>query len=204
MGTTYERLYLHERNDSMLMSPLNYCHHLLSQIINLGDQVIDATVGNGHDTIKLAQLVGITGKVYGFDIQKTAIDETYKKALLTGLVNQIELINDGHEKMKHHIPTDTKIQAAVFNLGYLPKGNKSIVTLPSTTLAAIEQSLELLNVGGMVFVMVYYGHTGGVEEKDAVLSYIKTLSQDQYSVLQYGFINQKNTPPFLIAIEKRK
>lgn len=204
MGTPYERLYLYERNDPMLMTPLKYCHHLLSQIIVPGDQVVDATIGNGHDTIKLAQLVGKGGKVYGFDIQKTAIEETYSKALLTGLTDQIKLINDGHEKMKYHISTDSKLQAVIFNLGYLPKGDKSIITLPRTTLAAIEQSLELLNVGGMVLVMVYYGHEGGLQERDAVLSYIETLPQDQYSVLQYGFINQKNTPPFLVAIEKRK
>lgn len=188
----------------MLMTPLRYCHHLLSQLISTGDTVIDATVGNGQDTIKLAQLVGKTGKVYGFDIQTAAIEETKKKAQLTGLTEQIELIVDGHENFKKYLPHNIQVQALVFNLGYLPRGDKSIITLPATTLSALEQGLDLLNVGGQILIMIYYGHEGGPEEKDAVLSYIKTLPQENFSVLQYGFINQKNTPPFLIAIEKRK
>ncbi|GEL68168.1 class I SAM-dependent methyltransferase [Marinilactibacillus psychrotolerans] len=188
----------------MLMSPLRYCHHLLAQLVSSGDTVIDATVGNGQDTIKLAQLVGKTGKVYGFDIQETAIEETKKKVQLTGLTEQIKLINDGHEKMNDYITDNTKIQAIVFNLGYLPKGDKSIITLPDTTLSALEQGLNLLNVGGQILMMVYYGHDGGTEEKNAILAYLETLSQEKFSVLQYGFINQKNSPPFLIAIEKRR
>ncbi|WP_255612761.1 class I SAM-dependent methyltransferase [Marinilactibacillus sp. Marseille-P9653] len=194
---------IQERSDIMLLSPLRFCHQLLSDSISYGDTVIDATVGNGHDTVKLAQLVGKTGKVYGFDIQDSAIEETKKKVLLTGLKDQVELIHDGHEQIKNYIGTDA-IQAVVFNLGYLPKSDKTIITLPDTTLSAIEQSLDSLIPGGLVVIMVYYGHDGGQEEKNAVESYLKTLPQEDYSVLRYGFMNQKNTPPFLIAIEKKR
>ena len=188
----------------MLLSPLKFSHTLLSQLVSPGDHVVDATVGNGHDTIKLAQLVGKTGKVYGFDIQSQAIEETQKKVTLTGLTEQIELYCKGHETLDKTLPESVTLQAVVFNLGYLPKSDKSIITLPETTISAIEQGLNRLAIGGTILIMVYYGHEGGTDEKNAVKNYLQKLPQEQYAVLEYGFINQKNNPPFLLAIEKKR
>lgn len=187
----------------MLESALNYSHHLLDKAVTSGDITIDATVGNGNDTLKLARLVGPSGKVLGFDIQKQAIETTLQKVTDHQLQQQVELHQTGHETLDAFSLKNESVSAVVFNLGYLPRGDKSIVTTPSTTLEAITKSLPLLKKGGLLLIMVYYGHDGGSKEKDSVLSLVGSLSQHDYHVLQYSFINQKNSPPFLIAVEKR-
>lgn len=187
----------------MLRSPLRFTHQLLSEVLLKGDTAIDATVGNGNDTVKMAQLVAENGKVYGFDIQAQAIEETKKKLTLTGLHPQVQLHQLGHEQLDSVISENETVGAIVFNLGYLPKADKSIITQPDTTLEAIEKGLKYLRKGGVVLIMVYYGHEGGLEEKEAVVSKVTQLPQKEYNVLRYEFINQKNSPPFLLAVEKK-
>lgn len=187
----------------MLKQPLSFTHELLKEAVVPGDHVVDATVGNGNDTVKLAQLVGHTGKVYGFDIQKEAIKNTEEKLLLTGLLPQVDLIQTGHENLEYYLDDDEQISAMTFNLGYLPKGDKAIITLPDTTLQALEHGLRYLRKGGLITIVVYSGHEGGAAEKSAVENYVEQLPQEDYKVLMYQFVNQKNSPPFLYAIEKR-
>ena len=187
----------------MLQSPLRFSHEIIKQALVSGDTVIDATVGNGNDTVVLAKAVGSMGKVYGFDIQEEAIDKTKEKLLLTGLLSQTELILEGHENIENHVPEDANLGAVMFNLGYLPSGDKSIITQPATTLSAIQQSLVRLRKGGILSLMIYYGHEGGIKEKDAVDDLVVNLEQEKFQVLQYQFVNQKNNPPYLYLIEKR-
>lgn len=187
----------------MLKKPLQFGHEILKDTVIAGDHVIDATVGNGHDTVLLAQLVGPYGKVYGFDIQKEAIEATQNKLILTGQSPQVELIKDGHENIDQYLDSSEKISAITFNLGYLPKGDKTITTKPTTTMSAIEKSLPYLRRQGIISIMVYSGHEGGVEEKEAIDSSVSQLPQDRYNVLSYKFINQINHPPYLYVIEKR-
>lgn len=188
----------------MLENALRFSHTLLQNTISQGDTVIDATVGNGEDTVLLAKLVGPAGKVYGFDIQKQAIETTKEKLLYTGQLSQVELLQQGHETISEVINENTSIGGAVFNLGYLPKSDKSIITKSDTTLTALSSILPKLRVGSLVVIVVYYGHEGGQEEKDAVLDFVSHLPQKEYTVLRYGFVNQKNQPPFVLAIEKLK
>ena len=108
------------------------------------------------------------------------------------------------KKMEEVLPEDIQIQAAIFNLGYLPKSDKKIITLPETTLKAFEFILNHLAVGGRLVCVLYYGHEGGEEEKNAVLSYAAKLPQQQYQVLTYQFINQIHCPPICLCIEKIK
>jgi len=187
----------------MLKQPLRFAHEVLKEMVTIGDTVIDATVGNGNDTLLLAQLVGPYGKVYGFDIQKEAIKSTEDKLILTGQKMQVELIKDGHENLDQHIDDDEAISAATFNLGYLPRGDKSIITKPKTTLVAIEKVLNLLRKQGIITIMIYSGHEGGIEEKEAVDRFVENLSQEEYNVLSYKFVNQVNHPPYLYIIEKK-
>lgn len=187
----------------MLQSPLRFSHEIIKQALVSGDTVIDATVGNGNDTVVLAKAVGSMGKVYGFDIQEEAIDKTKEKLLLTGLLPQTELILEGHENIENHVPEDANLGAVMLNLGYLPSGDKSIITQPATTLSAIQQSLVRLRKGGILSLMIYYGHEGGIKEKDAVDDLVVNLEQEKFQVLQYQFVNQKNNPPYLYLIEKR-
>lgn len=190
-------------DEYMLKKPLSFVQELLKDSVMENDIVIDATVGNGNDTLLLATLVGPTGKVYGFDVQEEAIQTTKTKLLLTGLLPQTELILDGHENLDQYVPENPNISAITFNLGYLPKSDKSIITTADTTLKAIEKSLIRLRKGGLITIMVYYGHEGGLEEKTGVANFVANLPQEEYQVLKYEFVNQKNNPPFLFVIEKK-
>ncbi|MCG7338402.1 class I SAM-dependent methyltransferase [Staphylococcus sp. ACRSN] len=163
--------------------------------------VIDATCGNGHDTLFLAEQVP-NGKVYGFDIQSTALQNTSEK---TNHLNNVSLIQDGHERVKEYISNDDygHIDVAIFNLGYLPKGDKSIVTKAETTIAAINNIFDLLSTEGIIILVIYHGHPEGKVEKDALHDFLTNFDQNKAHVLQYQFINQQNDPPFICAIEKR-
>ena len=188
------------------MKILPFAQFLLQSALEPGDIAIDGTAGNGHDTAYLANIVGETGHVYGFDIQSEAIENTKEKLRSENLLQQCTLIQTGHEHVKAYVSEQQygQVKAAIFNLGYLPGGDKSIVTGAKSTIAAIEQLLEIMAPKGIIVLVIYHGHTGGASERDAVLDYATSLPQDKAHVLQYGFINQVNHPPFIVAIEKIK
>lgn len=188
----------------MLKRSLHYSHELLQEVIESGDTVVDATMGNGNDTLFLAQLVGESGKVHAFDIQEQALHKTQQKIHEHGCENQTELHLLGHENLSTVIDDSDVISAAIFNLGYLPKGDKTIVTKEDTTIKAIEELLLRLNRHGRIILVIYDGHEDGKIEKTNVLNFVSTLPQEQYNVLNYQFINQRNSPPSLICIEKKQ
>ncbi|MFD2922783.1 tRNA (mnm(5)s(2)U34)-methyltransferase [Halobacillus naozhouensis] len=184
---------------------LHYAHELMTDVLTMGDIAIDGTCGNGHDTLLISQLVGETGHIYGFDIQDEAIFNTKQRLIDHQAIEQTTLIHDSHATIEQHIPIEhlTRLKAAIFNLGYLPGSDKSVITEANHTLSSIQSILSYLQKGGLVVLVVYYGHPGGEEEKTALLDYVSHLDQRQYNVLQYGFINQRNQPPFILAIEKK-
>ncbi|MBO0460940.1 MULTISPECIES: class I SAM-dependent methyltransferase [unclassified Enterococcus] len=188
----------------MLKTALHFSHTLLEEIIQPGDHVIDATMGNGHDTVFLAEKVGRTGQVYSFDIQKQALEATQQKLIENDLTERATLFLQGHETIAEVIPEQQLIKAGIFNLGYLPKSDKSIITLPDTTKTAMNEILKRLVPQGRMIIVVYYGHEGGEAELDMVQSFCQALPQEQFNVLNYQFINQKNNPPILYCIEKKK
>lgn len=167
-----------------------------------GNTVIDATVGNGYDTVFLAKLVEKTGKVYGFDIQDKAIDNTKAKLTELGLLDRVELIKDSHENIDRYL--NEKVDLVVFNLGYLPGGNHEITTKPNSTIEAIKKSLNILKENGIIILVVYHGHEIGKLEKEAIEEFVKELDQKSYTVIKFEFINQINNPPLIFAIEKNK
>ncbi|MEK5077728.1 class I SAM-dependent methyltransferase [Solibacillus sp. FSL W7-1436] len=181
---------------------LQYAQTLLEMSVSEGDIAVDATAGNGHDTLFLANLVGDDGYVYAFDVQKEAVDATLHRLLDHALEHRAIVLKDGHENVANYI--HKPVSAAIFNLGYLPGSNHDIVTKPNTTIQAIESLLKLLKVGGMIVLVVYYGHEGGKDERDEVIRYVSDLPQKHVHVLRYEFMNQKNDPPFIIALEKVK
>ncbi len=184
---------------------LPYARKLLQSTVKEGDITIDATMGNGHDTVFLAKLVGETGHVYGFDIQELAIQKTTERINNENLSNQVTLLQRSHAEVKKVIPTSLheKLKGAIFNLGYLPGSDKSVVTVPESTISAIEQILEMMAPEGIIVVVIYHGHEGGEIEKDALMNFAQNIPQDLAHVLTYRFINQANNPPFILAIEKR-
>ena len=186
----------------ILQRVLQYAQQLLKDNIKEGDTVVDATAGNGHDTLFLAQLVGDEGQVYAFDVQKEAVDATLLRLLDHGLEHRAVVLNKGHEEVMQYV--HKPVAAAIFNLGYLPGSNHDIITRPNTTIQAIENILKLLKVGGLIVLVIYHGHPGGKEERDKVIDYVSQLPQKYVHVLKYAFLNQQNDPPFVIALEKMK
>jgi predicted methyltransferase len=184
---------------------LPFARTLLKKVVTEGSSAIDATTGNGNDTVFLANLVGDTGHVFGFDVQQQAIDHTAMRVKEHAMDDRVTLYLTGHEHAAASIPKEwhSKLSGAIFNLGYLPRGDKSIVTRPDTTILAIEQIFSMLTVGGIIVLVIYPGHEEGTIEKNEVLAYAAGLDQKQAHVLRYEFINQANNPPFIIAIEKR-
>lgn len=187
----------------MLQTALHFSHTLLKEVIQEGDSVVDATMGNGNDTAFLAQLVGPTGFVYAFDVQEQALVNTEKKLIESSLKRQTILFHQGHETIETTVPKETTLSAAIFNLGYLPKSDKQIITQPDTTKRALDALLPRIKHKGRIILVVYYGHPGGEKELALVQNYCQELPQELYSVLTYQFINQKNNPPILFCIEKK-
>ena len=185
-----------------LQRVLQYAQHLLKDSVEEGDTVVDATAGNGHDTLFLAQLVGDNGQVYAFDVQKSAVDATLHRLLDNGLEHRALVLHTGHEEIAKHV--QKPVAAAIFNLGYLPGSDHDIITKPNTTIQAIQALLDLLKVDGIIVLVIYHGHEGGKEERDAVIDYVSKLPQKFVHVLRYEFLNQQNDPPFIIALEKVK
>ena len=174
---------------------------LLEDVINEGDAVIDATMGNGYDTKYLAEKVGENGVVYSFDVQEEAIKGTKKRLEKAELIDRVNLILDGHQNMDMYV--DRKVSCVMFNLGYLPRAKHQVITKPDTTLEAIKKSLILLQPHGVVSIAIYTGHEGGMEECNTVFDYVSSLDQTEYNVLNCNFVNQINDPPRLILIEKK-
>ncbi|UJL45119.1 methyltransferase domain-containing protein [Virgibacillus sp. NKC19-16] len=187
----------------MLKGILNVAHDLLEDSIENGEFVIDATCGNGNDTLFLSKVTGDDGHVLAFDIQDQAIKNT-KQLLKENSQNNVTFIQDSHANISDYVATEQQIGGAIFNLGYLPRSDKSIITKGKSTKTAINTILHHLKKGGLIVVVVYHGHDGGKEEKEALLKYVSSLEQKAFTVLRHGFVNQQNDPPFILAIQKRR
>ncbi|MFP4229406.1 MAG: class I SAM-dependent methyltransferase, partial [Salinivenus sp.] len=183
---------------------LEAAHFFVSRAVHLGDVVVDATVGNGHDTAFLAAQVGETGCVYGFDVQSIALARTRDRLRSTGVLKDVELVHAGHESMAEYIPESLygRVGAVMFNLGYLPRSGSERITRASTTLPALDQAVEVLRPGGVITVVLYTGHEGGEAEAEAVHTWAAHQPQSALNVLSYHFVNQRNDPPRLLVVEK--
>lgn len=180
---------------------VDFSHLLMSRYVSSGATVIDATAGNGHDSLFLANLVGEEGKVYSFDIQEKAIINTAKVLKEHNLLQRVKLVKDGHQNLDKYIKEE--VDGMIFNLGYLPGGDKEIITRKDTTIKALEKGLSLLKFGGIITMVVYTGHPGGREELLAILELVDSLDPHIFNVLNYKFINQKSAPEILAIIRRR-
>jgi 16S rRNA C1402 N4-methylase RsmH len=183
---------------------LPFAKHLLHTVIEEGDIVVDATIGNGHDTVFLAKLVGSEGHVYGFDIQEDAIINTINRLESEQLDKHVTVVKKGHQHIKSTVPAQLHgtVAGAIFNLGYLPGGDKTIVTVPDTTISAIDQLLDIMKPEGVIVIVIYHGHEEGQIERDELMNYVNMIDPSVAHVLQYQFINKQNNPPYIVAIEK--
>lgn len=165
-----------------------------------GDTAVDATMGNGKDTLFLAELVGPSGHVHAFDVQKEAVERTRERVEEAGFAQRVTLHLAGHETMKAHVPQG--LRAVMFNLGWLPGAEHAVTTLTETTLAAAQAACELIAPGGIVTICVYPGHEEGRRELSALDQWAASLSVRTYNVLRHHFANAAEYTPQLFLIQK--
>ncbi|MRR06557.1 MAG: methyltransferase domain-containing protein [Deltaproteobacteria bacterium] len=179
---------------------VGFSHLFLRRTVQLGDRVIDATCGRGRDTLFLAGLVGDSGKVWAFDVQEEALAETASRIRDAGCSSWVTLVPAGHENLSEYI--QEPVRAVVFNLGYLPGNSAGIVTLPETTLSALDQSLPLLLPGGVIVLAMYTGHPGGEEEAAHVEAWARALAPREFVVWKSRQLNRSDSAPYVLVVEK--
>lgn len=186
---------------NILIRPLDGTHLTMKNAVREGDCVVDATMGNGYDTCLLAQLVGERGQVISFDIQEGALVSTRKRLSREGLDDgRVHLHLCSHARLREFV--DKPLSAVMFNLGYLPGGNRSCVTVPEETLKALSEACDLLKEGGVMTVMCYTGHEGGAEEGRAVREFFRRLPIKSWLVTEVTQLNGNSEAPFLLIVHK--
>lgn len=181
---------------------LHFADHLAQSAIQPGDTVIDATMGNGFDTVKLAQWVGPEGRVHAFDVQEVALHSTAARLAEHNLMERCHLHLQGHQFMADTVTEEVAV--VLFNLGYLPGQDKQLTTQVDTTLQAMEQALRCLRDHGLLIVVVYPGHDEGQREQIALDRWIKTVDTMRYRSLRYQFENTAAPAPYVLAVERLK
>jgi len=189
---------------NIIRTTTEFAMHIASAYISSGDIIVDATCGNGHDTLQLAR--SNPSKLYAFDIQQSALDSTRVLLNSEGFAPQLDngdisLICDSHSNMKKYVSSPVKL--VVFNLGYLPGADKSVTTLTSSTLDAVQSALELLSKDGLVCITMYSGHHQGAEEKHALLEFAENLDSKYWHVSYISMLNQRKNPPEILLITKK-
>ena len=178
-----------------------WCHHFIREHVKQGDLCIDATAGNGNDTLLLCELVGEQGKVLAFDIQEQAITNTRKRLEESGVLKQVEVLLESHTNMSRYAEPDS-VSCIVFNFGYLPGGDHALATKKDSSIEAIREGLSLLKKGGMMSLCIYSGGDSGFEERDAILEELKMLDPKRYLVILSVYYNRPINPPIPVMIIK--
>lgn len=190
------------------MSVLSTAHKWIAERTHSGDVVIDATAGGGVDTMALAELVGPKGTVYAFDIQEDALERTRRRLATLdhqGRLPNVKLTLADHAELIRHVDSGDagKVAAVMFNLGYLPGGDPSVITEPESTLRALDSAMALLRPGGILTCVLYPGHPGGDAEAAAVEAWAASLPQTAGQAVLYRQ-PQRAAAPYLVAVERRK
>ncbi len=178
-----------------------WCLRFIRDHVKEGDICIDATAGNGNDTLALCQLVGESGKVYAFDIQEQAVVNTKKRLEEHEVAERAEVLLESHTNMSKYVQADS-VSCITFNFGYLPGGDHNLATKKDSSIEAIHEGLRLLKKGGMMSLCIYSGGDSGFEERDAILEELKTLDGKKYLVILSQYYNRPNNPPIPAMIIK--
>lgn len=187
----------------MTIPLVNQAHNTIENYLSEGDIAVDATMGNGFDTLFLAHRVGEGGKVYAFDLQSPPLLTTQKRLNDERLLHRVRLIQDNHNQLSTYLTEDSvsSIRCAMFNLGYLPGSDKTIQTEPASTIKALDAVTSLLEKPGIISVLAYTGHDGGRQEAETVKAWARKLPETAYRVTIQIPKLTKNSPPELILIE---
>lgn len=179
-----------------------WSHELFRLQVKPGGCYVDATMGNGHDTLFLCELAGETGMVTAFDIQEKALQATEKLLREHHMEKKARLCLDSHTNMEKYLEAES-VDGIYFNFGYLPGGDHSLATKADTSIEAIHKGLTLLKKGGVLALCIYSGGDTGFEEKNRILEYLKSLDEKQYIVIVNTYYNRKNNPPIPAFVVKK-
>lgn len=178
--------------------PTALVQDLLKSQLREGDWVIDATAGNGHDTLFLADCVGETGRVLAFDVQEAALIAARERV---GDRLWVEFFHQSHREMAQHLPP-ASVALVMFNLGYLPGEDHALTTEAGETLAALAVAAELIRPNGVLSVVCYPGHPAGAIEAEAVESWMHGLTPQGWRVAKYAALGTRRAAPFLLLAAK--
>jgi predicted methyltransferase len=192
----------------LFQTPLDLAHHFWRALLKPGDIVIDATCGNGHDTLILAQaaLTADSGRLIGYDIQEEAIALTRERltaSLLPEQLSRVELYCKSHRDLDDNLHDGT-VALIVYNLGYLPGSNKQLTTKRETTLQSVRRALSLIKPGGVLSITCYPGHAEGAIEEAELLTLCSQLQANEWSCCHHRWINRRQAPSLLIIQKEKK
>lgn len=159
---------------------------------------IDATMGNGHDTLFLARH---SHRVYAFDIQESALKATRQRLENNHCLDKVSLIYAGHEEMLKHVPVNKKFAAIVFNLGYLPHADSAVITQQKSTIRALNAAISLLNTHSIVSITAYPGHAGGQSELQAIIHWCLDLHNKGFAITFIRSMQETSDSPRLFTIQ---
>lgn len=179
-----------------------WAKEIMEDALFSGACAIDSTMGNGYDTLWLCELVGESGKVYAFDVQQEAVDNTAKRLENAGVRERANLFCMGHERMLEAV--EEPVDAVLFNLGWLPGAEHGVTTQTETTLKAVEAALTLLKEEAVMTICIYPGHEEGARELQMLLDWAAKLDDKRYDAVIKHYVNQPNDPPQMLAIRKKK
>lgn len=180
---------------------VEFSHLVIKDYINSNNfyiRCVDATCGRGEDTLFISNLLNDNGHIDAFDIQMDAINST-KQKLIDNNITNVDLFNQSFTTINPE-----NYDLFVFNLGYLPGGNKTITTMHEDSLYIIRKIIDYipLNLNSLLVIAVYPGHEEGKLESDVIDELIKNLDSKIYLVSKYQNYNQNN-PPYLVTISNK-
>lgn len=168
-----------------------HAHRFIDKVLAKDMIAVDATAGNGYDTLYLAQRAKF---VFAFDIQERALEITRQRTLP---YSNVKLILDSHANLAHHVHA---LDLIVFNLGYLPHGDPAIITQATSTVEALKTAIPVLNDRGHLAITCYRAHPGGLDETLQAIAYLSTHPQ-LHVVDAYTY--DEPLAPLFMAFQKR-
>lgn len=193
---------IHSPSKPLNLNAVSLAHLLLQNHVRPGDWVVDATAGNGHDTVVLANLTGPDGHVLAFEIQEPALQRTAERLEAEGIPpDRYSLFLAGHELLQERlreVPAD-RLRAILFNLGYCPGEDKELTTRSATTLTAVEAAMTCLAMDGLLVVVAYPGHPEGAMEWDGLRKFFESSGAASWQVVEMNPVQTSRPAPVVFA-----
>lgn len=169
----------------------------LAENANTHGVYVDFTMGRGRDTLFLCSLAP-QGRVYSFDIQPSALEQT-TELLRQYDVQNATLVLDSHDCFGDYVKGG--IDGGLFNLGFLPGGDRSLTTRRDSTMNAVKGAMKALKRGCALGVAVYPGHDEGRLEGEELQAYFTTIDKKEYDIFIYRLLNVPDSP-YMMMIER--